>query len=40
MEVEPLRAEIAACRACADVLPDGPRPVVQLGAAARILIVS
>jgi uracil-DNA glycosylase len=40
MEVASLRAEIAACRACAAVLPGGPRPVVQLGAAARILVIS
>ncbi len=40
MEVEALRAEIAACRACAEFLPGGPRPVLQLGASARILIVS
>lgn len=38
--IETLRAEIAACRACVAVLPHQPRPVVQLGAAARILIVS
>lgn len=32
-----LRADIAACSACAD-LPLGPRPLVQIGAGARILI--
>jgi len=30
--------EVAACAACADALPHGPRPVVQAGAGARILI--
>lgn len=39
-EIETLRARIAACRACAASLPGEPRPVVQLGAGARILIVS
>jgi uracil-DNA glycosylase len=38
--VEALRAQIAGCRNCAAVLPCGPRPVVQFGAAARILIIS
>lgn len=33
-------AEVRACRVCADVLPLGPRPVVQLSATARILIAS
>lgn len=33
-------AEVRACRACADVLPLGPRPVVQLSPTARILIAS
>lgn len=40
MDVAALRAEIAACRFCAPVLPCGPRPVVQFGADARIIIVS
>lgn len=31
--------EIAACRVCAAHLPAGPRPVVQLGATARLLII-
>ena len=35
-----LLAEVRACRACADVLPFGPRPVVQLSPTARILIAS
>jgi uracil-DNA glycosylase len=33
-----LLAEIGACRACAAVLPEGPRPIVSAGASARILI--
>jgi uracil-DNA glycosylase len=36
--VESLLADVRACRACADVLPLGPRPVVQMSATARILI--
>lgn len=34
-----LLAEVRACRACAQDLPLGPRPIVQVGADARILIV-
>jgi uracil-DNA glycosylase/uncharacterized protein YeaO (DUF488 family) len=34
-----LLAEIRACRVCAESLPLGPRPVVQAGAGARLLIV-
>lgn len=37
--LDQLVAEIRACRVCADHLPLGPRPVVRLGAAARLLIV-
>jgi uracil-DNA glycosylase len=37
--VEALRAEIAACTVCAPHLAAGPRPIVQFGATARILIV-
>lgn len=33
-----LLREIAACRICADALPHGPRPVLQAGAEARVLI--
>lgn len=33
-----LLKDIAACRACAGVLPHAPRPVVRVSAAARILI--
>ena len=32
--------DVRACRACADVLPLGPRPVVQISTTARILIAS
>ena len=35
-----LLAEVRACRACAEFLPLGPRPVVQISATARILIAS
>lgn len=38
--IENLLAEIRACRACADALPLGPRPVVRASATARILIAS
>lgn len=38
--LEPLRAEVAACRLCAADLPLGPRPIVQIGANARVLIAS
>lgn len=35
-----LLADVRACRACADLLPLGPRPVFQLSETARILIAS
>jgi uracil-DNA glycosylase len=38
-ELDSLLAEVRACRACEAHLPLGPRPVLQAGAAARILIV-
>jgi len=38
MSLDPLVAEIRACRACATELPHEPRPVVWVGAEARILI--
>jgi len=38
-EVEDLLAQIRACRVCAAHLPAGPRPIVQLGAGARIVII-
>lgn len=34
-----LLAEIRACRVCAAALPHGPRPIVQAGKGARILII-
>ncbi|WP_373377107.1 uracil-DNA glycosylase family protein [Cupriavidus nantongensis] len=37
--LETLLTEVRACRACAQHLPLGPRPVVCAGAGARILIV-
>ena len=37
---EALLEEVRACRACADVLPLGPRPVFQVSPTARILITS
>jgi uracil-DNA glycosylase len=39
-DVEALLAEVRACRACAKLLPLGPRPVFQLSPTARILIAS
>jgi len=38
--LDSLLGEVRSCRACADVLPLGPRPVVQISATARILIAS
>ena len=35
-----LLGEVRSCHACADVLPLGPRPVIQISATARILIAS
>lgn len=37
-ELAQLLSEIAACQACAPHLPHAPRPVVQIGEGARILI--
>ena len=34
-----LLAEVRACQVCAAHLPHGPRPVVQLGASARLVII-
>jgi len=39
-DVDALRAEIARCVACSGLLPGGPRPVLQFGTGARILIIS
>ena len=38
--LDSLLAEVRACRMCADDLPLGPRPVIQISPAARILIAS
>jgi uracil-DNA glycosylase family 4 len=38
-KLPPLLAEIRACRVCEAHLPHGPRPVVQAGTTARLLIV-
>jgi uracil-DNA glycosylase len=37
--LEDLLREVRACRACAAHLPLGPRPIVQAGAEARVLVV-
>lgn len=37
--LETLLADVRACALCADVLPAGPRPVVQANTNARVLIV-
>jgi uracil-DNA glycosylase len=37
-ELEELLAEVAACRVCAPHLPLGARPILQIGAGARLLI--
>lgn len=39
-DVAALRAEVRACRLCAAHLPLGPRPIVQIGRNARLLIAS
>lgn len=38
--LDALLADVRACRACAHVLPLGPRPVIQMSVTARILIAS
>ncbi|MEL6224625.1 MAG: uracil-DNA glycosylase family protein [Cyanobacteria bacterium J06627_8] len=38
MKLEELLREVADCSICADSLPLGPRPVIQIGAGAKILI--
>ncbi|MCP5411427.1 MAG: uracil-DNA glycosylase family protein [Alphaproteobacteria bacterium] len=38
-KVTRLRQEIAACQACSADLPHGPRPVLQFGGTARIVII-
>ena len=37
--IDRLLTEVRACRICADVLPHGPRPVLQVATRARVLIV-
>jgi uracil-DNA glycosylase len=39
MSLSRLADDIRACRICADTLPLGPRPIIQVDARARILIV-
>ena len=39
-KLDSLLAEVRACRACADVLLLGPRPIVQMATTARVLIAS
>jgi uracil-DNA glycosylase len=39
VELDHLLADIRACRACADALPLGPRPVLRASVGARLLIV-
>src|SRR3546814_19397892 len=36
--LESLLSEVRACCACGDLLPPGPKPVLQMSATARILI--
>jgi uracil-DNA glycosylase len=38
-ELERLLAEVAACAVCTPHLPLGPRPILQIGPGARLLIV-
>lgn len=38
--LDDLLADVRACRACADRLPRGPRPVLQVSPTARILVAS
>jgi len=37
--IDELLAEVRACRVCAEHLPEGPRPIVQAGRSARIVII-
>src|SRR3546814_11884716 len=39
-DLESLLSEVRACCACGDLLPLGPKPVLQMSATARILIAS
>ena len=38
--LDSLLTKVRACRTCAEILPLGPRPVVQISATARLLIAS
>lgn len=40
ISLEALLEDVRACSVCADLLPLGPRPVLQLAATARILVAS
>lgn len=37
--IDELLAQVRACRVCAEHLPDGPRPIVQAGSSARVVII-
>lgn len=39
LKLDALRSRIATCRLCAEALPHPPRPVVQAGGGARILVI-
>src|SRR3546814_13585457 len=39
-DLESLLSEVRACCACGDLLPLGPKPVLQMSATARLLIAS
>jgi uracil-DNA glycosylase len=39
IELDDLLRDVRACRHCADTLPLGPRPIVQAGVGARVLII-
>jgi len=39
-DLETLAEAVRACRACAGVLPDEPRPVIQVSPTARLLVAS
>lgn len=39
LSLDQLVAQVRACQICTDVLPYGPRPVVQLSGSSRILVV-
>jgi uracil-DNA glycosylase len=39
MALTQVLSEVSACRVCADYLPLGPRPVLQMSASARVLII-